>query len=223
MTDSCKVLAKWNGYCADCERQRPLVLVERGCFGVAAWLRGLGSEDRTLCYACRVCGRVEQVPATAAEDARYDATLPRWPDLDLVAEVALLQATAAAHLPGGNGDPASGRRAEPPTRIWEDPHLAAAAELSALVMYDVPRPAHLHIHPDGPPTAPPMEAILPTDVPEPREPLLPSAVPDQRMPRKSAEREPSPGRRSAIVLVVSRAPMAAPLRPTDLVLLGLAA
>lgn len=238
MTDSCKVLATWNGYCADCERDRPLVLVERGCFGLAAWLRGLGSEDRTLRYTCRVCGRVEYVPATEAEDARYDASLPRWADLDLVAEIAALReaAAAVAALAGGSGDPLAGRPAEPARRVWEDPHLVASAELSALVMFDVPRPAHLHINPDTPVTGTPVEtaagAVRPTLPPSlpaapPTEAVFASApdVPGAQaaaLPSVPEPREPSPVPHVSAVRVVS-APAATPLQPTDLVLFGLAA
>lgn len=214
MTDNCKVLATWNGYCADCERDRPLVLVERGCFGIAAWLRGIGSEDRTLRYACRVCGRVEFVPPTEEEDRRYDATLARWPDIDLMAELAALQqATVAAAIT----DSLAGTQLHVQAEVGEDPHLAASAELSALALSDVPRSAHLHINPDTPVTGPPVEAVLPAaalhdelvaELAEAREPQLPSLVPAPR---------------TAPVLVVSTAPRVAPVQPTDLVLFALAA
>lgn len=73
-------LARYDGYCADCHTDQPLVLVERGPRGLRAWLSGAGAEDRTLSYSCLVCGRGEHVPLTEAEDAVYDATLLTWPD-----------------------------------------------------------------------------------------------------------------------------------------------
>jgi hypothetical protein len=73
-------LAHYDGFCAPCETERPLVLVEHGQRGLRAWLSGIGPEDRTLSYCCLVCGRNEHVPLTEAEDALYDATLPTWPD-----------------------------------------------------------------------------------------------------------------------------------------------
>jgi hypothetical protein len=68
------------GYCAGCADERPLVVLEHGPRGLRAWLAGIGAEDRALSYACLVCGRTEHVPLTEAEDAEYDATLPRWAD-----------------------------------------------------------------------------------------------------------------------------------------------
>lgn len=79
------LLTRWNGYCAGCATERPLALVEAGPRGLRAWLAGIGPDDRALSYCCGVCGRVEHVPLTEAEDAEHDATLPRWPDLDLTA------------------------------------------------------------------------------------------------------------------------------------------
>ncbi len=73
-------LAFYDGFCADCHVDMPLVLIERGPRGVRAWLAGIGSEDRALTYTCRVCGRNEHVPLTEAEDVVYDATLATWPD-----------------------------------------------------------------------------------------------------------------------------------------------
>lgn len=81
---SYKVLAAWSGYCAPCATERPLLLVEHGPRGLRAWWSGVGAEQRTLSYACGVCGGIEHVPATEAEDADYDATLLRWPDWSLV-------------------------------------------------------------------------------------------------------------------------------------------
>ena len=74
------LLATWEGFCASCDAERPLMLVEHGPRGLRAWLSGAGPEDRELSYACGLCGRVEQVPLTEAEDAEYDRTLLRWPD-----------------------------------------------------------------------------------------------------------------------------------------------
>jgi hypothetical protein len=73
-------LAVFDGYCASCSTERPLVVIEHGPRGVSAWLAGVGPEDRTLSHTCRVCGRNEHVPLTEAEDEEYDHTLPRWPD-----------------------------------------------------------------------------------------------------------------------------------------------
>jgi hypothetical protein len=75
-----RVITSWTGFCASCPVEQPLLLVETGPHGLRGWLAGAGAEDRTLSYACAVCGRVEQVPLTEEEDARYDATLVRWPD-----------------------------------------------------------------------------------------------------------------------------------------------
>lgn len=72
--------ASWTGYCASCAADRPLLLVARGPRGLLAWVNGVGPEDRSLSYCCGVCGRVEYVPRTEAEDRAYDLTLPRWPD-----------------------------------------------------------------------------------------------------------------------------------------------
>jgi hypothetical protein len=54
--------------------------MERGARGIRAWLSGMSHHDRSLSYTCLVCGRVEQVPLTDAEDAEYEATLETWPD-----------------------------------------------------------------------------------------------------------------------------------------------
>ncbi len=80
MTDVA-LIASWIGYCADCHADdRRLLLVQRGPRGVRAWLAGVGPDNRSLSYCCSVCGRVEFVPATEAEDRAYDLALPRWPD-----------------------------------------------------------------------------------------------------------------------------------------------
>lgn len=79
-------LATWEGFCTSCDVERPLILVEHGPRGLGAWLAGTDHEDRTLSYNCRVCGRVEYVPLTEAEDADYDETLTRWPDWVPVSE-----------------------------------------------------------------------------------------------------------------------------------------
>ena len=73
-------LAHYDGYCVSCDTEQPLVLVEHGPRGLRAWLAGIGPEDRSLSYCCRVCGRTEHVPLTEEEDAEHDATLLRWPD-----------------------------------------------------------------------------------------------------------------------------------------------
>ena len=75
-----KLVATWSGFCAPCDTERPLLLVEEGPRGLRAWWGGVGAEQRTLSYACGVCGWTEHVPATEDEDAAYDATLLRWPD-----------------------------------------------------------------------------------------------------------------------------------------------
>lgn len=89
-----RVLSRWTGFCASCPVEQPLLLVSSGPHGFRAWLAGSGPEDRTLSYACGVCGRVEHVPATEAEDELYDLNLLRWPDwvdetLEVVAPVLL--------------------------------------------------------------------------------------------------------------------------------------
>lgn len=82
-------LAWYAGYCATCDTEQPLVLVEHGPRGLRAWLSGTGPEDRDLSYTCRVCGRVEHVPLTEAEDDEYAATLLTWPDTFLEAAAAV--------------------------------------------------------------------------------------------------------------------------------------
>ncbi len=69
-----------DGYCVGCDDEQPLVVTERGPRGLRAWLAGVGREDRTLSYTCRVCGQREQVPLTEAEDEEHAATLLCWPD-----------------------------------------------------------------------------------------------------------------------------------------------
>ena len=85
-------LASWDGFCASCDTEQPLVLVEHGPRGLRAWLAGVGPEDRSLSYCCLVCGRNEHVPLTEEEDEEYDASLARWPDtfLEPVAQVVVL-------------------------------------------------------------------------------------------------------------------------------------
>jgi hypothetical protein len=73
-------LARYDGYCVSCDREQPLVLMERGARGIRAWLSGMSHHDRSLSYTCLVCGRVELVPLTDAEDVEYEATLSTWPD-----------------------------------------------------------------------------------------------------------------------------------------------
>ena len=73
-------VASYDGYCVRCDVERPLVVQTRGAHGFRAWLAGVGLEDRELSYTCRVCGQVEHVPQTEAEDVEYAATLPTWPD-----------------------------------------------------------------------------------------------------------------------------------------------
>jgi hypothetical protein len=89
-------LAFYDGYCADCDTERPLVLVEHGPRGLRAWLAGVGADDRALTYCCRLCGRNEHVPLTEAEDAEYDATLPTWPDTEFEQPLVLPVAATVA-------------------------------------------------------------------------------------------------------------------------------
>jgi hypothetical protein len=91
-----RVLTSWTGFCASCPEERPLLLVSTGQHGLRAWLSGAGPEDRSLSYACSVCGRTEHVPATEAEDAVYDATLIRYPDWVEEPMVAVLTEEPAA-------------------------------------------------------------------------------------------------------------------------------
>ena len=97
---SYKVLATWNGFCAPCATERPLLLVEEGPRGLRAWWGGVGAEQRALSYTCGVCGRVEHVPATEAEDAEYDATLLRWPDWTPAPQRLVASVVATAPLVG---------------------------------------------------------------------------------------------------------------------------
>lgn len=73
-------LAHYAGYCVSCDTERPLVLMERGARGLRAWLSGVSHQDRSLSYTCLVCGRVEHVPQTEAEDREYEASFASWPD-----------------------------------------------------------------------------------------------------------------------------------------------
>lgn len=82
-------VASYDGYCVRCDGERPLVVQTRGAHGFRAWLAGVGLEDRDLSYTCRVCGQVEHVPHTQAEDDEYAATLPTWPDLPVPVVAAL--------------------------------------------------------------------------------------------------------------------------------------
>ena len=96
-----RIIARWTGFCASCPVEQPLLLVAHGPHGLRAWLAGAGPEDRTLSYSCQVCGRVEHVPATDAEDAGYDAGLLRWPDwVEQVVEPVMVEAFVAADVFG---------------------------------------------------------------------------------------------------------------------------
>ncbi len=101
-------LASWLGFCADCPEERPLLLTVRGSRGLRSWWDGSGPEDQSLAYTCLVCGRVEHVPPTEAEDLAYDLTLARWPDYELFAA------------------------ADPEVEVEVSDRLAAALELSHL-------------------------------------------------------------------------------------------
>ncbi|MCU1599652.1 MAG: hypothetical protein JWO22_361 [Frankiales bacterium] len=91
-----RVIARWTGFCAACPVEQPLLLVSSGPHGLRSWLAGAGPEDRTLSYACQVCGRVEHVPGTEAEDATYDVGLLRWPDwVEQVVEPVMVAAFTA--------------------------------------------------------------------------------------------------------------------------------
>jgi hypothetical protein len=117
-------LAHYDGYCVTCDREQPLVLLERGARGLRAWLAGVSHQDRSLSYTCLVCGRVEHVPLTEAEDLEYDATLATWPDWSPV-----VQPVAAEAAP------------EPVVVAAGDVFAAAAvrlAEVPALVDLSVP-------------------------------------------------------------------------------------
>jgi hypothetical protein len=103
-----RVITTWTGYCASCPTEQPLLLVSHGPQGLRGWLSGAGPEDRTLSYACGVCGRSEHVPLTESDDDTYDATLLRWPDwVEAAAVPAPLSAPAAVAAqsePIVNGD-----------------------------------------------------------------------------------------------------------------------
>lgn len=124
---SVAVVARWSGYCQPCDTDRPLVLTSHGQHGARAWLAGHGPEDRELAYSCEVCGRSEHVPATLALDEAYDATLPRWPDLqlpDLPVELVTtvqLQAPASQDLTSSAVEPVVVAAPLPPVRVdvWQ--------------------------------------------------------------------------------------------------------
>ena len=63
-----KLLALWQGWCDDCHVERPLALTEHGEHGLRAWLKGIGSEDRSLVLACEVCGHWQPVPQHDEDD-----------------------------------------------------------------------------------------------------------------------------------------------------------
>ena len=62
-------VASWAGWCSPCgQEDRPLVLTRSGPGGTAAWLKGLGDDDRILLLTCRVCGEWQFVPAREEDD-----------------------------------------------------------------------------------------------------------------------------------------------------------
>jgi hypothetical protein len=125
-------LAHYDGYCVCCDSQQPLVLMERGARGVRAWLAGVSHLDRSLSYTCLVCGRVEPVPLTEAEDVEYDATFATWPDWSPVVQPVAEQVVLAEPIVVAAGDvyaQAAQRLAEAAVMV----HLSVPAPRRAVV------------------------------------------------------------------------------------------
>lgn len=102
MPNTYVTVAEHDGYCVRCDTERPLVIQSHGGHGLRAWLAGVGPEDRELSYTCRVCGQLEHVPLTDAEDDEYAATLPTWPDWTPVQIPVLAQVPEPIEVPAGD-------------------------------------------------------------------------------------------------------------------------
>ena len=142
-------LAYYDGYCARCQDDSPLVVAEEGPRGLRAWLSGVGPEDRALSYTCRTCGLREHVPFTDSEDDEYAGTLPTWPDWDppappQAAETAPEPAGAAPTVPVPDGDV----------------FASAATRLSALELLHPPVVPEVAEVPEHPAARPPTVRVV---------------------------------------------------------------